>query len=64
MNCLPWLQAKLRKRKFYKIQPEEEPEPVPEPVPEPEPILMFDEELTKFSIGELSGSDSDSDITV
>lgn len=58
MNCIPWLQAKWRRRKFIKIQQD------PEPEPDPEPILVFSEELSKFSIGELSGSDSESDITV
>jgi hypothetical protein len=58
MNCIPWLQAKWRRRKFIKIQPD------PDPDPDPEPILVFSEELSEFSIGELSGSDSESDITV
>ena len=59
MNCIPWLQAKWRRRKFIKIEPEVEAE-------EPEPILVFTEELPKFSMGDLSESESESesDITV
>jgi hypothetical protein len=59
MNCIPWLKSKWRRRNFIKIEPEAEPEPEPEP--EAEPILVFSEELSKFSIGELSESESESE---
>lgn len=63
MNCIPWLKSKWRRRNFIRILPEAESgaESEEEPEEEPEPILVFSKEESKFSIGDLTDSDSESE---